>query len=210
MAQTEEIIKALVNAKANVDIQEDNSKVYGSELYGGASGETSLHLAIKKNYLDVAKILINAGAKVNKQCRYLRTPIFHAKNKEAFNLLLDSKADVNSQDCWQWTPLHEAVICKNIEIFKELLKCNADTTIINHGRTAFDLIDSNKHSEDFYKIMQEVPHENAIVACLSKENNFVPTAIAMIIHAYAFSYKKKEIPVPVAVEQTRNSSCVVQ
>ena len=63
------------------------------------NGLTPLHHAVQQGHEEVAKILINAGANVNKKM---------------------------SPEQWEWTPLHVAVKYKFVEMVRLLVRNGAD------------------------------------------------------------------------------------
>jgi ankyrin repeat protein len=79
---------------------------------------TPLMLAAREGSVDVARILVGAGADVNAVAgdgkTALAIAIFNG-NYEAATLLVDSKADVNRADAQRFTPLFWAVDRRNME-----------------------------------------------------------------------------------------------
>ena len=69
---------------------------------------SALHWAIRSNNLEIAEILLNAGAKTNEVDDHKRTPLHiaaYTTNYEATELLLTFKADPNIENSWGLTPL---------------------------------------------------------------------------------------------------------
>ena len=91
-------------------------------------GDTPLHYAVwtkmdSKRQLATAKLLIEAGADVNKQNSSGETPLFLASTPEAARFLIAHGAEVNVRDEGGMTPLHSA---RSKEIAAVLLEAGAD------------------------------------------------------------------------------------
>ena len=139
------MVNMLINSKVNLDIVNSN-------------GETPLLLAVKKNYVDVAILLIKAGANVNINNRKLNgyTPLHYAcikGNQTLIKEILACRPDVNKctpvkgtdpNPKYNCTPLH--IACQNLideSIIKQLLQCKADPNIIRgDGKTAIEILHS--------------------------------------------------------------------
>ena len=77
----------------------------------GWDGKTALHIASDKGYINLAKLLILAGANVNAQDFNQNTPLHNASIKDNIDVakyLISVRADVNAQNSDQDTPLHQA------------------------------------------------------------------------------------------------------
>ncbi len=97
--------------------------------------ETPLFVASKQGYVEIMKMLIQAGARVNTSCCVLGyTPLIFAVQNEqvaAVKVLIDAGADINMKgggDCDSLgeTPLIYAIKIGNIEIVQLLLQAEAD------------------------------------------------------------------------------------
>ncbi|MGE0206795.1 MAG: ankyrin repeat domain-containing protein, partial [Candidatus Babeliales bacterium] len=104
--------------------------------------DSPLGIAIGVNDLEVMKMLIKAGANVNKRGKDL-TPLRKAvslKRIAMVQYLLSNGANVNDGIVKGTTPLHLAVKSKNKELCQLLCNAGADTTIKDEeSRTPFDL-----------------------------------------------------------------------
>ena len=79
---------------------------------------TPLIIASSAGHEAVAKLLLSAGASVNRCTNQGRSPLLYAasRNRKAIaKMLLDEHADVNLQDKLGATPLHRAVGCGHVE-----------------------------------------------------------------------------------------------
>ena len=107
----------------NEELQAYNKVVSGNpNAIVGEEGETKLAIAAKNGDVNLVKILIKAGAKID------------AKDKS------------------QWQPLHTACVYDHIEVVKTLLKsgANVNAVIVNEfnvGQTALHIANSNGNVE---------------------------------------------------------------
>jgi len=74
-------------------------------------GETALHIACRRDDIEMAKMLLGRNANVNSTSNDHESPLHELTkndNKELAELLIQHGADVNIRDKMGWTPLHEA------------------------------------------------------------------------------------------------------
>jgi ankyrin repeat protein len=112
---------------------------------GGAIG-TALHVASKRNHVQVVQSMLKHGADVNALGQWERTPLHMAlvwARLEIGQLLLEHGADVNAKQEDHWTPLHLAARNGYFEFVQTLLMHNADINAQNdightplHGASA--------------------------------------------------------------------------
>jgi len=80
--------------------------------------------------MDVAKLLINNGAKVNaRECRFAYTPLHRAAEEnhlEMVRFLIKYGADVNAKTNNGQTALHRTARWGNLEVLQALLDSGAD------------------------------------------------------------------------------------
>lgn len=98
-----------------------------------------LYLAAENGSVEVAKILIEAGANVNQQCVGGNTPLYIAScngHAEVVALLL-SRPDivVDLFDDIQWTPLHNAIRDGHTGIVEQLLDAKASVHSVTSNST---------------------------------------------------------------------------
>lgn len=118
-------------------------------------GDTPLHAAAAGYRVEIAKLLLAAGADANAAGNHRRSGPLHyaadgsperdAKRQVAMiRLLLEAGADVQAQDKNGATPLHRAVRTRCAEAVRCLLAAGAEATIRNKpGSTAFHLAVQN-------------------------------------------------------------------
>jgi hypothetical protein len=120
--------------------------------------DTALHVAAAGYRVEIAKLLLDAGADPNSALNHRRSrPLHYAadgyvvsklwseKNQVAMiRLLLKAGAEIDAQDKNGATPLHRAVRTRCAAAVKCLLDAGADATIKNKpGSTAFHLAVQN-------------------------------------------------------------------
>lgn len=91
-------------------------------------------ISSQKNSLEISKLLISAGADVNKQDKSLNSPIAEASriSPDITELLISKGANVNIKDMFDNTPLHRAVIANAAAVIKLLLDAGADISVQNY------------------------------------------------------------------------------
>ena len=119
------------------------------------AGDTSLHASAAGYRVEIAKLLLAAGADVNAAGKHRQaTPLHYAadggpernarRQVAMIRLLLAAGADIQAQDKNGATPLHRAVRTRCAEAVKCLLDAGADPTTRNKpGSTAFHLAVQN-------------------------------------------------------------------
>jgi ankyrin repeat protein len=116
------IIKALKNGDRELAVKLiSNAQPYQTCLYDD-EGQTALHIAIQKNYIDIVQKLLEKGANINA---------------------------LASDDCYGYmTPLHYAALTGNLHLSKLLLNWGANRNIENkRNMTASTLAYQHGHIE---------------------------------------------------------------
>jgi uncharacterized protein len=117
------------------------------------AGETALMLAAISNQLQLAKVLIEQGADVNKPGW---TPLHYAAAKghrEMMRLLLDNDAYIDSESANGTTPLMMAAFSTSPLAVKLLLEEGADPTLADSANaTALDIATSKDHQQSAFYI----------------------------------------------------------
>jgi len=133
----------------------EKPKLYRSQIFHWIyAGDTALHLAAAGYRVEIARLLLAAGADPNAAMNhrqsgplhyaadgYVNGPVWKAKRQvQTIRCLLDAGADVNAQDKNGATPLHRAVRTRCAAAVKCLLEAGADPTRKNKpGSTPFHL-----------------------------------------------------------------------
>jgi len=118
------------------------------------AGDSALHVAAAGHRVEIAKLLVDAGADVGAAGNhrrsqplhyaadgFLENPNWHAERQvRMIEVLLKAGADVHAQDKNGATPLHRAVRTRCADAVKTLLSMGTDATIQNKpGSTPFHL-----------------------------------------------------------------------
>ena len=135
--------------------QIDEARLYESQIFHWMYvGDTALHLAAAGYRVEIARLLLAAGADPNSTTNhrqsgplhyaadgYVNGPVWDAKRQvKTIRCLLDAGADVNAQDKNGATPLHRAVRTRCAAAVKCLLEAGSDPTLKNKpGSTPFHL-----------------------------------------------------------------------
>jgi ankyrin repeat protein len=110
---------AATSSAAAAAAQQNEEEVVVAGLVGaGGGGLTPLVFAAREGHLEVARALLDGGAKVNETTTYGWTPLLTATNNRHYQLaklLLERGADVNIANKGGWTPLYLATDNRNIE-----------------------------------------------------------------------------------------------
>lgn len=110
------LIKKLLKKKPFLDIKNNQHK-------------TPLNLALENNFFDILKILLKCGANINSTMQFGETSLHRAtacNDTVKTRCLLDNKANTNSLDYENWSPLHWACYNYCYDTVIILLKYNAN------------------------------------------------------------------------------------
>jgi hypothetical protein len=132
----------------------EEAKLYESLVHWIYIGDTALHLAAAGYRVEIARLLLAAGADPNAATNhrqssplhyaadgYVNGPAWDAKRQvKTIRCLLDAGADVNAQDKNGATPLHRAVRTRCAAAVQCLFEAGSDPTRKNkNGSTPFHL-----------------------------------------------------------------------
>lgn len=134
-------------------------RLYRSKIFHWIyAGDTPLHLAAAGYRVEIARLLLGAGADPNATANHRRSgplhyaadgyitgPVWDAKRQvKTIRLLLDAGADIHGQDKNGATPLHRAVRTRCVAAVQSLLRAGADPSLKNKsGSTPFHLAVQN-------------------------------------------------------------------
>lgn len=138
--------------------QEDNEAVRQAVDSGfdidqkDGRGRTALHTAVEHGNLEIVRLLLEKGAKVNAKDKYKTTPIWMLAEAddeqvalEIFQLLISHGADVNIRNEDKKTLLMQACEDDSVEVVRLLLDAGADPNIKDdEGETAIEKTDSEE------------------------------------------------------------------
>ncbi len=136
----------------------------GSNVNGqDVSGMTALHFAVSHQSMDLIYELLNAGANVNHPCGYDRIPLHYAEtNIDLHRVLIEEGSNVNKQNRWGSTPLHNAIRSSRQDyefletVIHLYLRHGAELKIKDdEGLSVIDLL-AKKDSEKMPKYLKEL------------------------------------------------------
>ena len=108
-----------------------------------------LHLAVRKDHVDVARMLVERGADVSAQTTDGRTPLHQASlsgSVDMARMLVERGADVSAQTTDGRTPLHDASWSGSVDIARMLVERGADVSAqTTDGRTPLELAVKQGH-----------------------------------------------------------------
>ena len=149
-------VRALLNAAPQLANERVTKARLAMELpHWIYAGDTPLHVAAAGYRVEIAELLLAAGAEVNAAGKHRGgAPLHYAadggperdvkRQVAMIRLLLQAGADIQAQDKNGATPLHRAVRTRCAEAVKCLLHAGAEATIRNKpGSTAFHLAVQN-------------------------------------------------------------------
>ena len=133
-----------------------NSMLRGAEMdiTDRKLGISPLHYACFHGHLDVVKLLIEKGVKIDPCDRSKKTPLFCAVNQGHFeiaNILLENGAKINAQDINGDSPLLHAMKSEdsNMETFQILIDYGSSYRIQDrNGKSVLDECKSHPKGED--------------------------------------------------------------
>ena len=130
-------------------------------------GRNPLHLASRWNRVEIAKILIEAGANLEAKEDNGDTPLHWASDSGSIGtveLLIEKGANVDAKsDSWGFTPLHYASANDRVEVAKLLIDAGANVDAkSNKGRTPLHFANSCS-SDDIINLLIEAGADEDIV-----------------------------------------------
>ncbi len=126
------LVRDLIALGANIDWQNEDNYNY-----------TPLHLAVREGSVEIARMLIDAGADLDVQDTWgSKTPLHEAAHNgrvKIAHMLIDAGANVNVQDGDGETPLHWAAGNGRVEIARMLIDAGSRKDIRDEdGRIPYD------------------------------------------------------------------------
>ena len=141
-----EIVKLLISKGANIDAKDKDN-------------ETPLTLTMKNKHWQIASLLIESGANVNIKKNMLHIAVFY-EQIELVKLLIRNGARLNDFDYLKRTPLYKAIEMGNLEIVKILLENGADCLIKSLDKVSpFDKAKAMKNTDIILCIKRHLEKE---------------------------------------------------
>jgi ankyrin repeat protein len=210
-----EIVELLLNNNADVDIR-------------NASYEPVLHLAQTK---EIARLLISRGAAINTQpCNNNRTVLLKAvgcdRNRELVRWLVAQGADVNAQNGWGSTALHEAGRHNNIKVAQLLINNGADIHAVrddinqpnghNYGKRWYQIYSEIIPTAEFrallesYAALEQELHNNPTLETLNKAVNLGHVYTTKELIKQGFSCNRTHLETAIAHNHTGIVKLLIQ
>jgi ankyrin repeat protein len=133
-----EIIDAIRRGQAAA-VQDRLAQGMDLHFRAGHSGETPLHIAAAYNRGEIVRILVTAGADIDRRDRQGQSPLFYAADKggiEALGTLLELRADPNHAAYSGRTALFSAALRGRDDLIAALLSQGADPNVTADGSSA--------------------------------------------------------------------------
>ncbi|XP_054477801.1 B-cell lymphoma 3 protein homolog [Anoplopoma fimbria] len=115
-------------------------------------GLSPLHLAVLRGHIDLARMLLDAGADINAMdIKSGQSPLMHAvesNNADMVHFLIERGCDVNSQSYSRNTALHSACGRGQVDTVRLLLKSGADSSLKNYHNDTPVMVAKNKKIAD--------------------------------------------------------------
>ncbi|XP_026225881.1 B-cell lymphoma 3 protein homolog [Anabas testudineus] len=115
-------------------------------------GFSPLHLAVLRDHMDLARMLLNAEADINAMdIKSGQSPLMHAvesNNADMVHFLIENGCDVNSQSYSGNTALHSACGRGQVDTVRLLLKSGADSSLKNYHNDTPVMVAKNKKIAD--------------------------------------------------------------
>ncbi|XP_065564538.1 putative ankyrin repeat protein RF_0381 [Artemia franciscana] len=142
---------------------------------GWSEGYVLLRDALFNRKIEIAKLLLNHGCKVNSKNMSSDTPLHLAvdsSDTEVVEMILDKGAKINAVNKWGETALHCAIknSDKNVEMTKLLLKHGSNVNVrTNYGTTPLHLAASRRCPQIVYYLLKHGADVNVI-----EDNGYTP------------------------------------
>ncbi|XP_067094486.1 NF-kappa-B inhibitor epsilon [Osmerus mordax] len=115
-------------------------------------GLTPLHLAVQGGHVELARLLLDAGASINAMDNKSgQSPLMHAvenHNADMVHFLIENACDVNSQSYSGNTALHVACGRGQVDTVRLLMKNGADSSLKNYHNDTPVMVAKNKRVTD--------------------------------------------------------------
>ena len=157
-------VKKKDGAKVEEALLDPSSQIINSRDV--TTGETALHIVVKRSDATYVRFLASRGANVNAQDGRGNTPLMLAVSGncgECVATLIQRKANLNLANASGETPLIRAVQMRNLELARELLTAGANPDQADRvaGLSARDYARQDTRSPALTKLLTEAPKTGA-------------------------------------------------
>lgn len=117
------------------------------EVWRGRTFQSPLTLAVSRDFVDIARILLEGGAQAGRNDGDGRAAIHYARSAEAVQLLAQNGVDVNAQDRYGRTALANAVERGNLQAVDMLIASRARLDVPMKGTDLLTRAIESRHPE---------------------------------------------------------------
>ncbi|CAB3361685.1 Hypothetical predicted protein [Cloeon dipterum] len=164
-----EIAEILLDANASLDEVDDE-------------GDTALHYAAFGQKAEMLKYLISRGASVDFPSRKQQTTALHVSviknNIECVSVLLKCQANVNAQDCFGDTPVHDAV-GKGYDAILNLLLKSPNPDLMLRNKRGFNALQHAALKGNDYAVKKLI-EVGPLMVNVKKDDGFTPLHLSAL------------------------------
>lgn len=197
-----ETISLIINSCSNINSQNDDGKTplyyaietnnkkiikllidHGADVNINPYNDTTLNAAIVHMCdQDIIDLFITHGYKLSPNDSLLRCAIYF-DNDDIIDLLINNGADVNQQDAYGQTPLHQAILYnKNYKVIVILINHGANPNIKNNkGDTPISLALKRKVETDIIELFNQYLEKLFYYTCRYMKSHKIADNVLLLI-----------------------------
>ncbi len=182
------IAKKLIDSGADINLKDRD-------------GQSYLHLAASKGYVELLKLLVERGTEVNQTNASKQSPLHEAVKhgfEEAVQYLLDNGANPNQLDEKSQTPLHDAVDYELARIVEQLLNNGASINLQNnYKKTPLHIAIESENTDSTRLLLKHRPNldiedhceRTPLLLCMTKPMEVVSEIVVHLLQYGASTAK---------------------